>query len=600
MVGQSVVDPAAGTVTPNNISGYPEHTQNAIWGENEQLKIYAKDGFIYNASGNQIYPSSHVSNPCPLPNTYGHSEYIFVPIPNACDKFYSIAVDRLPRVEYEYSFAEDENPYSFELFLNYSIIDMQLNSGAGGIELQPLQGSPGQTTDAVYYKFNYKRTNSSVVDNTHIGVTKARVDGTRFLFVYGSDVIWVFHVTSSGINLVLEEKYTNGGNVDFTSELEIYETNNEYFIAIPKLRTAIVNYNTAHESGMEIFVFDKSNSISLIQYQYIPLTTFGLPPYVISGVEFSENGEHLYATFFEKVNNFSWESSLAIRPINLVLHFVKNGLNYNSTFPVNLGPNTDDFSLGMIELGDDGALYIAGENRIGKFSHSNTLTSYGTGLATDFVANAIQIDNTLHRHFYKLQNSFCSQWSYGLPDQIDGENFMDFNYVDYLPETLTVCELPEMITTPQSVNWYKYPEKGGSDLLLEPNYLGSGSSFAIGLEGLYTISFADGNGCLNWEDVYIQQDPIVIYGANFNYSISYPAAYTKEISVTSQLTNVNHIWKVYQKDASGNWVLFLTDYSQSPNFVGLDDPGQVKIEHQIILNDPINCPFNDIQTIIIQ
>ena len=63
---------------------------------------------------------------------------------------------------------------------------------------------------------------------------------------------------------------------------------------------------------------------------------------------------------------------------------------------------------------------------------------------------------------------------------------------------------------------------------------------------------------------------------------------------------MNHIWKVYQKDPSGNWVLYITDYTQSPTFSGLFDPGQVKIEHQIIPLDPINCSFNDIQTTIIQ
>ncbi len=603
MVGQSVVDPASGTIAPNITTGYPGSTQNAIWDENEQLKIYAKDGFIYNFNGTQIYPSPNASYPWDLPNTAGHSEYIFVPMPDNCNKFYSISVDRLPVDGNLTNYAgTDQGGYGTKnLFLSYSIVDLKLNNGSGGIELVSWPGKTGSTTDSRYFMFSYGRALSPRIDNNHIGVTKARPDGTRFLFVSGSNVMWVFHITSSGITMVLENEYSYGGNFDLTSELEIFEDNNNYIVANPIIMKDEVPGNTVYRCGMEIFTFDKNTAIALVNYQFIMESDFYSPATVIKGLEFSENGEHLYATWFTKNlgASASWELASSASPKNYLLHYQRNGTTFLKKPFIGLGPNTDDFSFGMMELAEDGGLYIAGDGRIGKFSHSNNLTSV-PGLATSFNPNAIIIDNELTKHGFLDLPSIISRWSYLLADQIDGENFMDFNYIDYLPETLSVCDFTELVNTPQVVNWYKYPKKGGSYLLLEPNYLGSGSAFAIGAEGLYTISYADGNGCLNWEDVYIQQDPIVIYGANFNYTVSYPIAYSKDISVTSHLTNVNHIWKVYQKDAQGNWVLFLTDLTQSPTFTGLYDPGQVKIEHQIIPINPINCPFNDIQTIIIQ
>ena len=99
---------------------------------------------------------------------------------------------------------------------------------------------------------------------------------------------------------------------------------------------------------------------------------------------------------------------------------------------------------------------------------------------------------------------------------------MDFNFLDFLPETLTVCEFATLVQTPQTVNWYLKPQKGGAVGVGDLNYLGFGSSFAISSEGSYSISYPDGNGCLRWEDVYIQQEPIVKYGANFTYTVTYP------------------------------------------------------------------------------
>ena len=602
VVGQSVVDPAAGTIAPNITTGYPGSTQNAIWDENEQLKIYAKDGIIYNANGQKIYPSNNSTVVWSDPNTSGHSEYIFVPMPENCKKFYAIAVDRLV-INPAYgttSYAEYQEGLSEDLYLSYSIIDLNLNNGSGGIELVPWPGNSG-LSDSRYYRFQNGRALSPRIDNNHIGVTKARPDGTRFLFVSGSNVMWVFHITSSGITMVLEHEYSYGGNFDLTSELEIFEDNNNYIVANPIIMKDEVPGNTVYRCGMEIFTFDKNTTIGLVNYQFIMESDFYSPAAVIKGLEFSENGEHLYATWFTKNlgATSTWELGSSVSPKNYLLHYERNGGIFLKKPFVALGPNTDDFSYGMIELADDGGLYIAGNGRIGKFSHSNNLTST-PGLATSFNPNAIIVDNELTKHDFLQAPSKISRWSYLLPDQIDGENFMDFNFLDFLPETLTVCEFATLVQTPQTVNWYLKPQKGGAVGVGDLNYLGFGSSFAISSEGSYSISYPDGNGCLRWEDVYIQQEPIVKYGANFTYTVTYPIAYSKDISVNSLLTNVNHIWKVYQKDPSGNWVLYITDYTQSPTFSGLFDPGQVKIEHQIIPLDPINCSFNDIQTTIIQ
>ena len=93
VVNNSIVTPTTGQVVSNPLGNTANHSQNAIWDQNGNLKIYSEDGFIYNSTGQQLVPDLAFFPSVPDPNHHGHSEFVFVPVPNECDKFYSFSVD---------------------------------------------------------------------------------------------------------------------------------------------------------------------------------------------------------------------------------------------------------------------------------------------------------------------------------------------------------------------------------------------------------------------------------------------------------------------------------------------------------------------------
>ncbi|MBW6482174.1 MAG: hypothetical protein K0B10_03850, partial [Vicingaceae bacterium] len=233
--------------------------------------------------------------------------------------------------------------------------------------------------------------------------TKIRDDGSRWLFININGKIVTVQIDGNGVNLLTFSTVpllvTAAGTHIIRGEMEVVEyldpiTNQKrYKLALlgqynydPSLYVAEIDYNT----GNLIPSSEKT-------YSY----TFGTE---LKGVEFSPDLNYVYVT-----QDLPFGNNIPVIPS--IDYFdlsqptlIKQGLNV---------PNTYDFRKSQIELGKDGKLYFASNNRLATLNNPNNPTT------PIFVDNAIPIVYNSNQSF--LGHTFLE--TFILPDQIDGMDY---------------------------------------------------------------------------------------------------------------------------------------------------------------------------------
>ena len=419
----------------------PNHNQNAIWNEMGDLSVYAEDGFIYDAGGAQLYPVDVFGVPCPEPDVFGHSEYVFVPIPGECSKYYWMAVERINVASSLNLFGAYSTSSNLPAIFSFGIIDLNGNNGKPSVV--PIVNPDGDQTFSSWVMLEPNRSSENPdFDNYHMGVTQLQSNGLRYLFISGCASLRIFEISSTGIdemtNLPSGGIYNLTGNSAFRSELEIHENANQislafgYFGKTVNMSSGVI----ATRTGIDCFVFNKpsasNNSLGYYSRGYIDLNQSDLTgkDSFIKGIEFSPNGKHLYVAQAIITNGDSWQDINSIDPGNVsnqeIISFnriINPGGYWNfygSNTIVSLGYGNHDFVLGQLEVTENGGLLLAGNNRIGRLIDANDPNSV-------FDPNFISSNSSLSDHpnstlISGMGNQDLNLLIYLLPDQIDGED----------------------------------------------------------------------------------------------------------------------------------------------------------------------------------
>lgn len=589
VVNNSVVDLFTSSVAPNPVSNTTNFTQNAIWDENGNLKIYAEDGRIYNALGQTIYPVSGNAD------CVGHSEYIFVPVPNTCNQYYAISVG----VFSPGSIASSS--YGLSEGLVYSIIDLEANGGLG--DFVPIGN---WNEPSVYIPFEHDRTQDGLADNWHVGVTKVQPNGNRYIFISGLNRLVMYEISGQGISEVfLDQEVPLWNNVSFRSELEIWQDDNELFIAFPQIHSYGNGPNgPEYYSALTIiclYVPQPGSTQLLYKWIHQPTLSYRNQDLVmVKGVEFSPDGNTIYLSrvIFPLVSNDFNILTNYVLPTD-ILYLKKGAVAYEGlAYPyATLNTNNSDFSFGMIESDQYGRLAIAGSKRIGRLQNANDPNSV-------FNPNAVNVNSVFSFADWNGNNSSGGSLNGGpgkskyghaiylLPDQQDQEDLSSNFPIDQFPETLYVCSFPYQINSSIQANWW-YTYANENDELVTAG-LGNGLNATMPQSGVLYLSYQS-NGCEVVEEVQVVQNPIVINGADFTYSTNISSG-NLSISANALVTiGVTNNWELY-KEINGSYVLFSTSVLGSPVFNSLDPNANYQLKHEIIPFIEVNCQYSN-QTI---
>ncbi len=530
---------------------------------------------MYNATGQQLVPDSWATTP----PTKGHSEFIFVPVPGECSKWYGITLDR---IDYTSSYGNSSFGSFGALILSYCILDANLNQGDGDVIQQP----NGNNVD--WIDIGLRRNVEQCIDKFHIGVTKLQAKGMkRFLFATACNYLLVFEITQNGIEEVHRDEFEYQGSIPLRSELEIDETDQKISVAFPTVTMVSSQYGLREVGGLDIFDFTRQTTGDIL-LNYHQEEALNLPNelvILVKGLEYSSDGKHLYATFVYWDRNIIYSNSSGVSFDSEIIHLKRSNVIFTLESNIDLGVGNSDFSIGMIEKGPDDRLWFIGQERMGYLADCNDPSSL-------FTPGAILLDTRYTFHSPLWSNGFNAfTMLLLLPDQIDGEIFEETFYVDQYPETLMVCSLPHSMQSQYFTDWsYSYlSHKEPLEYIYEG--LGLGYDMSIPGEGTVYATYTTPSGCIKTETVEIIWNPVARYGADFTFTTSIQNG-SMSISANPLATNAAaHSWVLYLNNG-GNWIAINTSNGLAPLFTNLDPNQQYKIDHTIIPIQPFNCMYN--------
>ena len=409
---------------PNNTELYYEgqnanYASNAMYTASGKLLFFVVDNMVYDGDGfaiNQlIYENSQNSD-----WTTGFAEISIIPVPHSCSKFYIVT-----------SHIEAEN-----IKLCYAILDILAPSvihvGKFGA-LQYFTGSYGSGVNCKLILDNLGIGNCFYYSGifSHLSVSTSKPDGNRFLFINCPTQIYRCNVTATDISLDLfssdqgilntanmfsasaydflraeaELKHIGVGGVEWKLAVPFNRQNNaQGVVASPLIFVASLDINGEVIPGSE----------KTCKIETTPGISFGLGQRV-KGLEFSENGNYLYATFHDDVYNNN-----SFNPVGYY------DLNNNNSIWVGIDVtymtfnNDDSYRWSQIEMGPDNKLYMTNGQRFATLSNTENPTANNWVEGNNFT-NIIQpsyadyvVGGTILENTYKL---------YTLPDQIDQEDY---------------------------------------------------------------------------------------------------------------------------------------------------------------------------------
>jgi hypothetical protein len=411
---------------PDNIELYYEgqnakYASNAMYTASGKLLFFVVDNMVYDGDG---YAIDHLTyDNTNYGWTTGFAEIIILPVSGSCSKFYIIT-----------SYVESDN-----IKICYTTLDILasnlIHSGKFGA-LQYFNGS--YQTNGTNCKLilsnlgvnNCFASGSSIF--SHIAASTLKANGERFLFINCASVIYRCNINSSGIELDINSndqgvlnvsQAITGSNYDFLrSEAELKHIGIggvEWKIAVP----FNLQSNGQGGNGPSPFIYVASLDINgevisgTERTCNIPTTSgiaFGYKQRS-KGLEFSENGNYLYATLHnDEFNSGNFE------PVGYYDINVNNPILVGNDFTPMPFVNDNSYQWSQIETGSDNKLYITNGTKFATLSNSENPTTNNWIEGSNF-ANPIQpsyADYTIGG--FILENSFKL---YTLPDQIDQEDY---------------------------------------------------------------------------------------------------------------------------------------------------------------------------------
>lgn len=382
-----------------------QYACNAMHDANGNLLFFIIDHGVYDKNGKLI---GDIFMPSPLNSVnlfvQGTSEWLIVPVPNDCKKYYLIGGGYT---------TNDINaggvPAPF-----YIVLDLTLHganpSSQGGFTNPNQIANLLTTTNASTYPLG----------SIHMAVTPLRPTGDRFLFVCNNNNIYRYLVTNAGINYDgymtpdLPNAYQFSSSIS-RNEMELVQFGDGYYkLAVGYETTGgscAINY--FHSIFVGLF-----NLAGVLQSQIVfplPCTNIG-EDYLLKGLEFSPDGNYLYvahnnAPYLEYID-FSVPSPVLAPFAGLTL---PNAI---------LTPQ--DFEFSQIELGNDGKLYFAATNRLASLDISPT----GNGNPIGSPNGATWNDAAVPNISVPLTTAIGSSNYYTLRllnDQIDGEVYQNYS-----------------------------------------------------------------------------------------------------------------------------------------------------------------------------
>jgi hypothetical protein len=363
--------------------------------------------------------------------------------------------------------------------------------------------------------------------------------------------------------------------------MEVYRTDEMYEVAL-----STYNSNPIVGNYVSIFNFDMSGTSPLISNYNVFIPGNEDVYRFVKGLEFSSDGLTLYATIM--VVNHSYTS---IVPGDNLVYFTRTSLGSPFLYGgnINLGPNSQDFGLGMIEKGNDGQLWLVRYGYFGALVDNNDPSSA-------FMDNVLSVNNqlsnaTLFANYGQsnpptVEDVFYRKM-YLLVDQIDGEDYSLWMSVpDLYPSIISVTCFPFTFPYPippnANINYaggviWNYPTLELQSYVSTP----------------LSIQFFNEYGCEHKENITVFYEEELWCDAEFDHT--YTKAHSPNVPVSANCDypgSTLHEYYLYQSDGQGGWILIDSCFTASCVLTGLQINQNYKIVHDVY-NSGSSChPFD--------
>lgn len=383
-----------------------QHVHNAMQDANGNLLFFVMDGKVFDKDGyliDEMYNNSFGLIP-------GGQEICIVPDPGNCQRYYI--------------FSSSQGNFARPF---YSILDLSL----------PNIWTPGRLGGLVYTNENTFTLSNMLPSSTWFrrrmgyAASKLRPDNSRFIFLHdGIDRIYRLKLTSSG--LTYDNYIINAGGTESQeqrSEVELIELSNGNY----RLACSSTNSNIGNNISHNIFYTDLDANGNVIPgtdnlYYFYNTTGNSINKANVFGLEFSPDGNYLYIAHKAVPNHPN--------PIEYI------DVATNTASPL-LVTNQNDFQFTQIELGKDGKLYFATNNRLATLSNPNSPNS------GNWVNSAVPVSYYLTSD----NNGLSTASSYTLPDQIDGMDYSTHFFVSPQCCLLSTFFNAETFIAPTNATW---------------------------------------------------------------------------------------------------------------------------------------------------
>ena len=588
----SEVDYVNGTSTPLPIAFSPDYTQNALWDVNDNLVFYENDGVIYDAQGSQIIDFSFQLNNQPK-FVKGFSEFLIIPVPGSCSDFYGII-----------SYAKNGNATNINKLL-WTRLNVDFSTNI--VTVIPQNGNLVESTDLICAD---RTRNTEDPDGTNpayyatlLEASAVQPDGNRKVFVTTHKCLLTFNATATGLSMVdgyqvvsqLGDPYMFYP-YNLRTELEAYDHGNETFDVVTPL------YEAHLQSTPLLYGDNKFSVISVDFSSAIPVynqSDYNLPLSdvngLIKGVEFSENGLHLYLS----ITQIDPTNGSVINAGSHVIYYSRPSLTAAFTYggTISAGSSESDFAYGMIEKGMDGKIYVAGDQRLGTLADNNNPSS-------TWNPNAVSIGNTLTQAVGYESDSPPSPVDiekrkiYLLVDQVDNDPTSNWVAPDFFPNEVTLCALdannPYVLQANQVINWSVTPDDDRINPT-PPYSVFNQQQISITEPGVVVAYFP-----CHTETINVVLSPYANYSADFNWVFTNNGS-SVDLSATPIHNDpfYNKIWTL-EELVNGTWT-FVTVAVNPPNpsstvtFTGLNTMSDYRIT--LVLDQNNTLPSNCLQNI---
>ncbi|MCO5260161.1 MAG: T9SS type A sorting domain-containing protein [Crocinitomicaceae bacterium] len=401
----------------DNYTGFPsQYGANGIANLDGSLKFFVVDGLIYDYDGSYIEYAWRPFNPDSYyeqindtvyklyPKGNG-SDLIIVPHPQDCEKFYLIA-------SYENT-GDRMNSVPFYALFDYSTKQVikrgrwYTNPDVNQQWETPVFNGYGSYANgdlpmagATYTDYYYGR------GQTTYAVTEKKSDGSRYI------------ISSMGLGVIIL-KLDNNGDLNYWKRSilpaisdfsRFYRGETEIYYDPVSNKTTIATAKTSYISGigythaLQLFDIDLETATFYTPPKIIPLVMDNNNVYsLISGIEFSPNGQYLY---------FSCNSN-AVNPSQIYyydrVNDVVTSLGVSNSIPIQKG---------NIEKDVNGNLMFASANGLYKLSNANTPQSI------NFSSSPIVTIPIYGNHLTDDPSNYNQNLlAYNLPNQIDNQDY---------------------------------------------------------------------------------------------------------------------------------------------------------------------------------